>query len=92
MHGQRVLAETLGLDVATLPRDPAVSMQLVPLPAGLASSPGEAASLQSQIGEQIAVEVAVTSWAGQGFVRLSAQVYNSPADFARLAADLPALL
>ena len=92
VHGQRVLAETLGLDVATLPRDPAVSMQLVPLPAGLASSPGEAASLQSQIGEQIAVEVAVTSWAGQGFVRLSAQVYNSPADFARLAADLPALL
>ena len=92
VHGQRVLAEGLGLEIGSLPRDPAVSMQLVPLPAGVASSPAEAAALQAQIGEQIAVEVAVTSWAGRGFVRLSAQVYNSPADFARLAADLPALL
>ena len=92
VHGQQVLGEALGLDPASLPRDPAVSMQLVPLPAGLASTPDEAAALQARIGEQIAVEVAVTSWAGQGFVRLSAHAYNSPADYARLAADLPALL
>jgi isopenicillin-N epimerase len=87
-----VLAEGLGIDADSLPRDSAVSMQLVPLPAGLASTPAEAATLQAQIGEQIGVEVAVTSWAGLGFVRLSAQAYNSPADYARLAADLPALL
>jgi isopenicillin-N epimerase len=92
VHGQRVLAEGLGLDPTTLPRDAAVSMQLVPLPAGLASTPDEAATLQDRIGEQISVEVGVTSWAGQGFVRLSAQAYNSPADYARLAADLPAML
>jgi isopenicillin-N epimerase len=92
VHGQRLLAEGLGLDADGLPRDSAVSMQLVPLPAGLASTPIEAATLQAQIGHQIAVEVAVTSWAGHGFVRLSAQAYNSPADYARLAADLPALL
>jgi isopenicillin-N epimerase len=92
VHGQRVLAQELGLDPAGLPRDPAVSMQLVPLPAGLASTPDEAAALQARIGDQIAVEVAVTSWDGQGFLRLSAQAYNSPADYARLAADLPALL
>jgi isopenicillin-N epimerase len=92
VHGQRVLAEGLGVDVDSLPRDSAVSMQLVPLPAGLASTPAEAAALQALIGEQIAVEVAVTSWAGLGFVRLSAHAYNSPADYARLAADLPALL
>jgi isopenicillin-N epimerase len=92
VHGQRVLAEALGLDPAGLPRDPAVSMQLVPLPADLASTPDEAAALQALIGDQIAVEVAVTSWDGQGFLRLSAQAYNSPADYARLAADLPALL
>jgi isopenicillin-N epimerase len=92
VHGQCVLAEGLGIDADSLPRDSAVSMQLVPLPAGLASTPAEAATLQAQIGEQIGVEVAVTSWAGLGFVRLSAQAYNSPADYARLAADLPALL
>jgi isopenicillin-N epimerase len=92
VYGQRVLAEALSVEAASLPRDAAVSMQLVPLPAGLATTPDDAAALQSRIGEQIAVEVAVTSWAGQGFVRLSAQVYNSPADYERLAADLPALL
>jgi isopenicillin-N epimerase len=92
VHGQRLLAEGLGLDADGLPRDSAVSMQLVPLPAGLAGTPDEAAALQAQIAEQIAVEVAVTSWDGHGFVRLSAHAYNSPADYARLAADLPALL
>ena len=92
VHGQRVLSEALSLEAASLPRDAAVSMQLVPLPAGLATTPDDAAALQSRIAEQIAVEVAVTSWAGQGFVRLSAQAYNSPADYDRLAADLPALL
>jgi isopenicillin-N epimerase len=92
VHGQRVLAEALGVAADDLPRDPAVSMQLVPLPAGVAGTPTEAAALQTRIGEQIAVEVAVTSWAGLGFVRVSAQAYNSPADYARLAADLPALL
>jgi isopenicillin-N epimerase len=92
VHGQQVLGEALGLDAADLPRDPAVSMQLVPLPAGVASTPDAATALQARIGEQIGVEVAVTSWAGQGFVRLSAQAYNSPADYTRLATDLPALL
>jgi isopenicillin-N epimerase len=92
VHGQEALSEAQGVDSANLPRDPAVSMQLVPLPTGVARTPDEATSLQARIGEQIAVEVAVTSWAGQGFVRLSAHAYNSPADYARLATDLPALL
>jgi isopenicillin-N epimerase len=90
--GQREVAAALGLDERELPRDPAVSMQLVPLPAGVAGTTDAAAALQNRIGEQVAVEVAVTSWNGHGFVRLSAQAYNSPADYARLAAELPALL
>jgi isopenicillin-N epimerase len=92
VRGQRTVADALGLDPADLPRDPAVSMQLVPLPAGVAGTTDAAAALQNRIGEQVAVEVAVTSWNGHGFVRLSAQAYNSPADYARLAAELPALL
>ena len=39
-----------------------------------------------------AVEVAVTCFGGRGFLRLSAQAYNAPGDYARLAAELPALL
>ena len=74
-----------------LPRDAAVSMQLVPLPDGIAATRDQAAALQDRIGADSAVEVAVTSWAGRGFLRLSAHVYNAPADYRRLAADLPSL-
>ena len=92
VRGQRVVGEALGYDPAGLPQHAAVSMQLVPLPAGIATDPDEAAALQDRIAEQLAVEVAVTSWTGQGFLRLSAQAYNAPADYSRLAADLPKLL
>ena len=67
-------------------------MQLVPLPDGMATDAAEAAALQARIGEVAAVEVAVTTWAGHGFLRLSAHAYNAPADYRRLAADLPSLL
>ena len=90
--GQIEVARGLGMDPAGLPRDPSVSMQLVPLPAGIATTAEEAAVLQDRIGTEVAVEVAVTTWAGQGFVRLSAHVYNRPADYALLAAALPTLI
>lgn len=92
VHGQRVVAASVGVDSATLPRDPAVSMQLVPLPAGIATDDDGAAQLQARIGEEAGIEVGVTTWRGQGFLRLSAQAYNAPTDYERLAADLPALL
>ena len=90
--GQLEVAAALGVDAPDLPRDAALSMQLVPLPDGLAADTAAAAALQARIGQEAAVEVAVTSWAGHGYLRLSAQVYNSPADYRRLAADLPGLL
>jgi isopenicillin-N epimerase len=90
--GQLEVARGLGLDAAGLPRDPAVSMQLVPLPQGIASTRDDAEALQNRIGTEVGIEVAVTSWAGQGFVRVSAHVYNRPADYALLAAELPTLL
>jgi len=34
----------------------------------------------------------VNSWHGRGLLRLSAQVYNRPDDYHRLAEHLPALL
>ncbi len=90
--GQIEVAAALGLGADELPRDPAVSMQLVPLPDGLATSEEEASALQDRIGESVSVEVGVTTWCGRGFVRLSAHAYNAPSDYARLAAQLPALL
>lgn len=90
--GQLAVADALQVDRSDLPRDPAVSMQLVPLPDGMATDAGEAAVLQARIGEVAAVEVGVTTWAGHGFLRISAHAYNAPADFRRLAAEIPALL
>ena len=92
VEGQRVVAAALGLAESDLPRDPAVSMQLVPLAAGVAETPEAAGDLQARVGEQIAVEIAVSTWRGRGYLRLSGQVYNCPADYERLARDLPALL
>jgi isopenicillin-N epimerase len=90
--GQLEVARALQVPPADLPRDAAVSMQLVPLPEGVAASVEAADALQDRIGETSAVEVAITSWAGRGFVRVSAQAYNAPADYRRLAADLASLL
>jgi isopenicillin-N epimerase len=67
-------------------------MQLVPLPEGVADTSAAAGALQDKIAEQAAVEVAISSFDGRGYVRLSAHAYNAPADYRRLATDLPGLL
>ena len=90
--GQLEVAAALHVPAAELPRDSGVSMQLVPLPEGVADTPAAAGALQDRIGEQAAVEVAISSFDGRGYVRLSAHAYNAPADYRRLAADLPRLL
>jgi isopenicillin-N epimerase len=90
--GQLEVARALQVPVADLPRDAAVSMQLVPLPDGVATTAADAGALQDRVGEESAVEVAISSFDGRGYVRLSAHAYNAPADYRRLAADLPSLL
>ena len=90
--GQLEVAAALHVAAADLPRDSGVSMQLVPLPDGVADTVAAAGALQDRIGEQAAVEVAISSFDGRGYVRLSAHAYNAPADYRRLATDLPGLL
>jgi isopenicillin-N epimerase len=90
--GQLEIAAALQVAAADLPRDSGVSMQLVPLPDGVADTAAAAGELQDRIGEQAAVEVAISSFDGRGYVRLSAHAYNAPADYRRLATDLPGLL
>jgi isopenicillin-N epimerase len=88
--GQRVLGEALGLRPDQLP-DPGgpVPMTVVPLPAAPGTDP---AVLRDRIADELATEVAVHSWQGGLLLRLSAQVYNRPEEYQRLAAGLPALL
>ncbi|MEU7917113.1 aminotransferase class V-fold PLP-dependent enzyme [Micromonospora zamorensis] len=93
-YGQRVVADALGVPPAQLPDPggPEVSLRLIPLPAGMAATIDAARALQARIGERLAAEVAVMSWNGRGWLRLTGQVYNTADEYEQLAARLPALL
>jgi isopenicillin-N epimerase len=71
--------------------DPSVSMRLVPLPPDVATDRAVAVDLRTRIAE-LGVEVAMDAWRGQGFLRLSAQVYNRIEDYDRLAHALALVL
>ncbi|MGI5522868.1 aminotransferase class V-fold PLP-dependent enzyme [Micromonospora sp. CA-259024] len=93
-YGQRVVGDALGVPPAQLPDPggPGVSLRLVPLADGTATTVDAARALQTRIGERLATEVAVMSWSGRGWLRLTGQVYNTAAEYERLAVRLPALL
>jgi isopenicillin-N epimerase len=93
-YGQRVVGAALGLAPTDLPDpgDASVSMRILPLPAGLATTVAEAGALRLHIADKLATEVAVNAWGGRGWLRLCAQVYNRPEEYDRLADRLPPLL
>jgi isopenicillin-N epimerase len=93
-YGQRVVGASLDLAPSDLPDPggPTASMRILPLPAGLATTPAEAHALRQHIADKLATETAVNAWGGRGWLRLSAQVYNRPDDYDRLAERLPPLL
>lgn len=93
-YGQRVVGDALGVPPAQLPDPggPGVSLRLIPLPAGTGTTIDAARALQARIGERLAAEVAVMSWNGRGWLRLTGQVYNTADEYERLATRLPALL
>ncbi|MBM0235120.1 aminotransferase class V-fold PLP-dependent enzyme [Micromonospora sp. STR1_7] len=93
-YGQRVVGDALGVPPAQLPDPggPGVALRLLPLPAGMATTIDAARALQTRIGERLATEVAVMSWNGRGWLRLTGQVYNTADEYERLAVRLPALL
>lgn len=93
-YGQRVVGAALKVASANLP-DPgsaAVSMRIVPLPPGVADTAEGAAELSRRVADRLAAMVAVNACRGRGYLRLSAQVYNRPEEYERLADGLPALL
>ncbi|HUC22624.1 MAG TPA: aminotransferase class V-fold PLP-dependent enzyme [Streptosporangiaceae bacterium] len=85
------VAEILGLPTSDLRHDPGLSMALLFLPPGTADSLEQAYKLRDQMAA-IGVEMAMGCWNGRGTVRLSAQVYNQPADYERLATGLRDLM
>ena len=98
----RILAR-YGRDVvsAALASEPAVdskldgmfeAMTLLQLPGALAKTEEEARMLHNRIAEELAVEASPVAWNGQGYLRLSAQVYNAPEEYRNLAEGLPSLI
>lgn len=94
-YGQRVVGAALGLlSAADLPHPGRVGscMRVLPLPAGVATTVPDADALRVRIGDELNVAVSVNAWQGRGLLRLSAQVYNHPDEYDRLAVGLPRVL
>jgi isopenicillin-N epimerase len=81
-HGAELVARRIGTSYPHVD-GLAAAMRLVPLPAPLAEA--EARALETRLLEEHGVVVPVTSHGGWRWLRLSAQLYNTLADYERLA-------
>jgi isopenicillin-N epimerase len=82
--GAAVIAHAIG-DPA--PGGDPLPLRLVPLPVGT-----DLAAFHQRAREIVPAEVALTSHAGRGAIRLSAHLYNQLEDYQKLADAIPALL
>jgi len=82
--GQNRVAGALGVTLEGLPATPAPAMRLVPLPAGVLTSPDQVDPCYEALSRQ-RVEVAPICFDGAGYLRIAAAPYNTPDDFDRLA-------
>jgi isopenicillin-N epimerase len=87
-HGRTVLGKALGTD-PQVPGDAFGSMAIVALPDGYGATREEALAIQARLYESDRIEVPVACWNDRGYVRLSAQAYNAPTEYERLARALP---
>jgi isopenicillin-N epimerase len=87
-RGRAVLGEALGTD-PQVPEGAFGSMAIVALPDGYGATREEALAIQARLYDVDRIEVPVASWNDRGYVRLSAQAYNAPTEYDRLASALP---
>jgi len=90
-HGRATVAAAIGAG-RVAPEGMHAAMSAVPLRAGVAGSREQAMALTRRLYDEHRIEVPVNLVAGQSVLRLSAQLYNAPADYERLAAVLPSIL
>ena len=84
---QSTVSEILGSPPGKLRHDAGMSMAVVPLPAGVADTREQCHAIQEHMVTR-GVEMSIGCWDGHGGVRLSAHVYNRPADYERLATGI----
>jgi isopenicillin-N epimerase len=88
---QATVAEILGSPAEELRHDPGLSMALVPLPPGLADTREQTHWLKEEMAAR-GVEMSIGCWGGRARIRLSAHVYNCPADYQRMGTGIRDLL
>lgn len=83
-YGQSVIEAAFGaagedatVDVG-LPVGP---MRLIRLPKGLAATHEDSHAVRGYISDRLGIETAITTFGGNGFLRISAHLYNSPRDY-----------
>ncbi len=89
--GLEMVSAALGVAPVRTGLAPAPALRLLPLPPGMAADPAAAEDLYERLSQQYSVETLVQAWGGRGFVRLTAQLYNTVGDYGRLADALVAL-
>ena len=93
-YGRDTVGEALGVDPAvdsTLD-DLFEAMTIVALPEGVAATTDDVGRFYARVADELGVEATGSPLGGRGYLRLSAQAYNAPADYERLAEGLPRLL
>jgi isopenicillin-N epimerase len=92
-YGSEVVGEAIGTpQVVEHAEGLFEAMTLVAMPTSLSMTKESGEALAKRIARELRVEVPIFPWQARGFIRLSAQAYNSPADYERLAEGLPKLL
>lgn len=94
LRGRDILCRALGIDKPA-PDDMIGSMAAVPLPDGSAVAPPHSGdALQDALLEEYSIEVPIVPWPAppKRLLRISAQLYNEPRDYEKLADALTALL
>jgi isopenicillin-N epimerase len=72
--------------------NPAPTMRLVELPWPGKRSEDAGEAFKIRVSRELKAEITLTAFDTRVFIRLSAHAYNSPADYAKLADLLPAVL
>lgn len=89
-YGRDVLAERAGL--RPLAAAEGVSMRALRLPPGCGESDEGARAVMARVWHRLATRIVVRPWPGGGVLRVSAQLYNRPHEYERLAVGLAELL
>jgi isopenicillin-N epimerase len=92
-YGRNVVREAIGTEPPCSEAEGHFeAMTLVALPDGVVTTVDEGRELSRRAFEELRVEVAAFPWRDRGFLRLSAQAYNAPVEYERLAEGLAGLL